>query len=102
MSTKTIKSSIDRQISCSSVCQKGQALAEYIIASVFLSIMVWYALVGGSVDPASGKGGLYETEAIETTGHYQDRFRPGDRPAPGLVQALHKRQDDFKEAIYQP
>jgi hypothetical protein len=82
--------------------QNGQALTEYIVAAVFLMIIVWYGLVGGSVE-SDGSGGLWETDADHTgTGVYLDDAHPDSIATPGLVQALHKKQDDFVESIYQP
>lgn len=82
--------------------QQGQALTEYIVAAVFLMIIVWYGLVGGSVE-TDGSGGLWETDPDHKgTGVYLDDAHPGSIATPGLVQALHKKQDDFVDSIYQP
>lgn len=80
---------------------KGQALTEYMVAAVFLMIIVWYGLVGGSVDNA-GNGGIWEDEDVQATGTYLDEYHPSATSAPGLVQALHKKQEDFVDSIYEP
>ena len=85
---------------------RGQALTEYLVAAVFLMIIVWYGLVGGSVE-ADGSGGLWETDGEHlATGAYLDERESGGATtsvaAPGLVQALHKKQEDFIDSIYQP
>lgn len=78
---------------CGTDKQQGQALAEYMIAAVFLSIVVWYALVGG---------GVLATDPDPVVGVILEEKRPQSGAAPGLVQALHKKQDDFAEKIYEP
>ncbi|OUS31238.1 hypothetical protein A9Q99_04365 [Gammaproteobacteria bacterium 45_16_T64] len=81
----------------------GQVMAEYIIASVFLGLFVWYAIVGGSVDGATGKGGMLETDVSVTgTGAVLDRATGTNVAVPGLVQALHNKQVDFSNEIYKP
>lgn len=82
---------------------KGQAFTEYLIAAIFLTFIVWYALVGGSVE-ADGSGGLWETDADHKgTGLFLDtRHGNNDTPMPGVAQALHKKQEDFVQSIYQP
>ncbi|MCG8314442.1 MAG: hypothetical protein MI976_14640 [Pseudomonadales bacterium] len=73
--------------------QSGQALTEYMVAAVFLMIIVWYALVGGD---------LWSTEPDPVTGTMLDRQHSPSTAAPGLVQALHKKQSDFANSIYEP
>jgi len=83
----------------------GQVMSEYIIASIFMGLFVWYAIVGGSVDPVTGRGGLQETDAsIQGSGVYYDKYHNNSASvrAPGLVQALHKKQKDFSNEIYKP
>ena len=91
--------------SFSSGSTRGQALTEYLVAAVFLMIIVWYGLVGGGVE-ADGSGGLWETDGEhEGTGEYWERRAESEAersPTPGLVQALHKKQEDFINSIYQP
>lgn len=79
--------------------QRGQALTEYVAVAVFLMIIVWYALVGGTTNSA-GEGGLYETDVgVVTKGTYA----PASEDAqPGLIQALHFKQENFQQQIYQP
>lgn len=81
--------------------QAGQALTEYMIGTVFLVIIVWYGLVGGSPD-ALGNGGLWETDAVNAKGTYLEQRQPSAKALPGLIQSLHKKQDDFQNYIYQP
>ncbi len=81
---------------------EGQALTEYMVAAVFLMIIVWYGFVGGSVGN-DGSGGLWETDSEHVgTGEYLDEYHSGAIATPGLVQALHRKQEDFIESIYQP
>ncbi len=81
---------------------RGQALVEYLLVAAFMSVIIWYALIGGSIDN-NGRGGLYETDdEYLATGNYLDAQHPGSEPAPGLVQALHGKQERFIESIYQP
>lgn len=81
----------------------GQVMAEYVIASVFLGLFVWYAIVGGSVDSATGKGGMLETDVTVTgTGTVLDRTDANNVAMPGLAQALHNKQVEFANEIYKP
>ena len=77
--------------------QRGQALAEYVIGAAFLTIVVWYALVGGTKNQLTGKGGLYETDTVPVSGAY---LKDDNSTAPGLIQALHKKQVTFQDDIY--
>lgn len=81
---------------------QGQAMIEYIFCTMVLTIFVWYALIGGSADPATGQGGRWETDAIDVSGRLVDQQFPTGTKAPGLVQSLHKKQEDFRSAIYSP
>lgn len=81
---------------------QGQAMVEYIFCTMVLAIFVWYALIGGSTDPATGQGGRWETDAVGVTGRLVDERFPTADKAPGLVQSLHKKQEDFRSAIYNP
>jgi hypothetical protein len=76
-------------------------MIEYSICTLFIGIFVWYALIGGSVND-TGSGGYWETEAIDVTGRLVDEHSANPVAAPGLVQALHKKQEDFRSSIYQP
>jgi len=80
---------------------KGQVLTEYMIATVFLSLMVWYAIVGGSVD-AAGQGGLDDLDGSPSTGTYLDRQHSDAISMPGLVHVLHQKQKTFATEIYGP
>ena len=83
--------------------QRGQVMTEYIIVSVFLSILVWYAIVGGSVDPTTKKGGWTDPDLTEGTGTYYDKYHDtAGLEAPGLVQAMQSKQDRFASQIYKP
>ncbi len=85
---------------------QGQVMAEYIVVSVFFGLFVWYAIVGGSVTatgPTGTEGGWMETQAdVLGTGNKYDEYRPGDAPMPGLIQAIHSKQETFTDSIYQP
>lgn len=91
------------------ISSRGQVMAEYIVVSVFFGLFVWYAIVGGSVD-SSGSGGWLETDgehfnkvdAATANGVIYDKYHPGDTPMPGLIQAIHTKQETFSESIYQP
>ena len=75
--------------------QHGQIMKEYIIVTVFLSILVWYAIVGG--------GGWTDTTLTEGTGTYYDEYHDtAGLEAPGLVQAINNSQDRFAGEIYKP
>lgn len=81
---------------------QGQALTEYMIATVFLTILVWYAFVGGSPDD-TGRGGLWETEQVDATGNLlDDRFDKNEIALPGVIQAVHAKQENFAASIYEP
>lgn len=83
--------------------QKGQVMAEYIIASVFLSLFVWYAIFGGSVDGTTGKGGMLETDVnVLGKGAVLERTNSDNVAMPGLVQAIHHKQVTFSDEIYKP
>lgn len=86
----------------SQIKSKGQALTEYMVATVFLTIIVWYAFVGGSVDDTTGQGGLWEDQPVNATGNYLDRQHPNNIALPGLIQAVHQKQEDFAAKIYEP
>ena len=78
-------------------------MAEYIVVSVFLGLFVWYAIVGGSVDGATNKGGWMETDIDVTgTGEIYDKYHPADPAVPGLIQAIHEKQETFSDSIYMP
>ena len=74
--------------------QRGAVMSEYIIVTVFLSLMVLYGLVGGN---------LFGTDAEQSTGEdYNPKAADGKGPAPGVVQVVHERGDTFAAQIYQP
>ena len=74
--------------------QRGAVMSEYIIVTVFLSLMVLYGLVGGS---------LFGIDAEQSTGEdFNGQSGDGKGPAPGVVQAVHARGDTFATQIYQP
>ena len=78
-------------------------MAEYIIVSVFLGLFVWYAIVGGSVNGTTKSGGWMETDInVAGTGETYDKYHPTDTAIPGLIQAIHEKQETFSESIYQP
>jgi hypothetical protein len=79
----------------------GQAQIEYLVCAMCLMMLVWYAFVGG-VDSSTGRGGLHETEVVNTTGHFTEVFVENPSATPGLVQSLHQKQEDFKTALYKP
>ena len=80
---------------------KGQVMAEYIIASVFLSLFVWYAIVGGSIE--GGKGGMLETDVnVLGKGAVLERTNSDYVAMPGLIQAIHNKQETFSDEIYKP
>ena len=79
--------------------QKAQVLTEYLIATIFLSLMVWYAIVGGSVDE-TGEGGLNDLNGTPGTGTYLDKQHTDALAMPGLVHVLHKKQKTFAKEIY--
>ncbi|OUR88226.1 hypothetical protein A9Q81_24465 [Gammaproteobacteria bacterium 42_54_T18] len=82
---------------------RGQVMTEYLIATMFLVILVWYAIVGGTTDPKTKKGGWADTELTPGTGTYYDEFHDtAGLEAPGLVQAIHNKQETFASAIYKP
>ena len=81
--------------------KKGQVLTEYLIATIFLSLMVWYAIVGGSVN-GLGEGGLHDQSGPNATGKLLDRQSPGAIAMPGLVHVLHQKQKTFAKEIYGP
>jgi len=58
--------------------QKGAVMSEYVIITVFLSLVVLYALLGGDI--------------LKST--------PGE--SPGVVKAVHDRGESFANQIYQP
>lgn len=80
---------------------RGQAQIEYLVCATCLMMFVWYAFVGG-VDPNTGEGGLMETDVVETTGLFVEAHVESPSATPGLVQAMHQKQEDFKTALYQP
>lgn len=81
----------------------GQVMTEYLVVTIFLVILVWYAIVGGSVDPSTKKGGWTDPELTLGTGNYYDEYHEtSDLEAPGLVQAIHNKQDTFASEIYKP
>jgi len=85
---------------------RGQVMAEYIVVSVFFGLFVWYAIVGGSVTatgPTGTEGGWMETDVnVRGTGNKYDEYHPVDTPMPGLIQAIHSKQERFTDSIYQP
>ena len=57
----------------------GQVMTEYLIASGFLAVVVWFSVVGGGVDNNG--------DPINT---------------PGIVEVLQTQQVEFEQGIYKP
>lgn len=73
----------------------GSVMVEYMIVVVFLMIMIWYAVVGGSfnwMDPTTHTG----------TGNQVDRVNSNATPYAGVANTLHDKQESFRSRIYQP
>lgn len=84
--------------------QRGQALVEYVVCAVFLTLIVWFALVGRSVSGAKpvAERGVMETEvkAPDPGGYLGNRALPGE--VGGLLQVMEQKQVDYRETIFRP
>ncbi|MCG8669822.1 MAG: hypothetical protein MI867_10455 [Pseudomonadales bacterium] len=70
-------------------------MVEYVVVLSFFMIMLWYAMVGGSSD-------WTDPETTEGTGAQVDRTFDNPPAYPGLVNALHDKQESFRSRVYQP
>jgi len=82
-------SSLDSKVS-------GQVTTEFIIVAIFLALMVWYSVVGGS-------GPWNDANHQPNQGNLEKIPPPANGQAyPGLVQVLNNRQHDFSQDLSQP
>lgn len=73
----------------------GSVTVEYTIVIVFLMIIIWYGVVGGSVSPLN--------PTTQTgTGNQLDNIDPSATAYPGVANALHDKQVVFRGKIGQP
>lgn len=74
----------------------GQVMTEFIIVAIFLALMVWYAVMGGS-------GPWNDANRQPNHGNLEKAPPPADGQAyPGLIQVLNDRQHDFSDSLSQP
>ena len=72
--------------------QCGQAMSEYVIVTMFLSMLLWFAIAGvdwSKPEPTTTEDSLY----------YGEHAVKGEV---GLVQAIHGKQNEFTNSIYKP
>lgn len=80
---------------------EGSAMSEFVILSVFASVLIYYGLMGAAEPSLLGGGrGPLNTSVGAGTGALLDRVDEKAVAAPGLMQALHYKQEEFIEEIY--
>lgn len=69
-------------------------MVEYAVVSVFLMLMIWYAIIGGS-------GDWLDPTRVENHGNLS-KSPPSSAPPPSVVNAMKTKQNQFAHDIYQP
>lgn len=75
--------------------QRGSAMSEFMIMSVWASVLIYYALVGAAPDETTGRTGPLNQSTAAGTGALLDRLDEDAIAFPGLTQSLKVKQDNF-------